>query len=63
MNFNRILYSVLPKFESKIYAIGGSFDGICEWYDINNNKWTDIKGYSQYLPEDDFQSYALIIQK
>lgn len=49
MNNRRVLDSTLPFtpqanilgeiVDSKIYAIGGSFDGSCEAFNLNNGRW------------------------
>ena len=57
---SRILYSSIPVVNDTVYAIGGSFEGTCEWYDIRVGKWRQIKGYDDIIPDDDFQTFALI---
>ena len=60
MNEYRILYSNLPRINDKIYLVGGSFEGKCEWYNIGLNTWEEIEGYYNLLQNDDFQTFALI---
>ncbi|CAI2385891.1 unnamed protein product [Moneuplotes crassus] len=60
MNESRVLYSVMPRTEDRIYAIGGSFEGKCEYFDINTQKWIAISGYHEYLSDNDIQTFALI---
>ena len=57
---SRILYPTLPKMKDKIYVIGGSYDGDWEYFDINEQKWYPLPDYSEILPGDDLQSYAII---
>jgi N-acetylneuraminic acid mutarotase len=60
MHESRVLYSVMPRTQDRVYAIGGSFEGKCEYIDISSQKWVEISDYSHILPDNDIQTFALI---
>lgn len=60
MSWKRVLYSVMPRKDDRVYAIGGSFEGYCEYFDIKTQKWVEINGYSEFLPDNDVQTFSLI---
>jgi hypothetical protein len=60
MSYKRVLYSVMPRIKDRVYAIGGSFEGHCEYFDINTQKWIGVSGYSEILPDNDVQTFWLI---
>lgn len=64
MSTRRVLDSCLPftpsenarqgeSIDSKVYAIGGAFDGSCEAFNLNTGKWQSISGYEKLLKDND----------
>lgn len=59
MNARRVLDSSLPftpqegTVDSKVYAIGGAFDGSCEAFNLNSGRWQPINGYEKLLKDND----------
>ncbi len=39
--------------DSKVYAIGGAFDGSCEAFNLNSGRWQSISGYEKLLKDND----------
>jgi hypothetical protein len=39
--------------DSKIYAIGGAFDGSCEAFNLNTGKWSVLMSYEKQLKDND----------
>ena len=62
MNESRVLYQTMPRTSKRIFAIGGSFEGKWEFFDISTKKWQVINSYDHLLPENDLQTFAVFIQ-
>lgn len=56
----RVLYPWMPRTLDKIFAIGGSFKGICEYFDVKTLQWNPIQGYDSILAENDIQTFGVI---
>lgn len=71
MNCRRVLDSALPYtpqtsqigeiIDSKIYAIGGAFDGSCEAFNLNSGKWQPLQGYDKLLKDNDLQTFSVVL--
>ena len=61
MNENRVLYQIMPRSSNKIFAIGGSFEGKWEFFDIATKKWQVLNSYGHLLPENDLQTFTVFI--
>ena len=56
----RIMCPFMPSKNGKIYAIGGQFSGPCECFDIKTDVWSKLPTYSEFLPENDLQTFSLL---
>ena len=61
MNEKRICHSSMPFYDESVYAIGGSLNKTWERFDIATNKWIPIADYDKILPDNDLQSFTLIL--
>lgn len=61
MKNKRTLNSSLFHYDQQIYAIGSSNMGACEKYDIEVNRWINIPGYDEILPNNDLQSFSVCL--
>jgi hypothetical protein len=48
-------------FDSKVFAIGGAFDGSCEAFNLNTGKWHPINGYEKLLKDNDLQTFTIVL--
>lgn len=39
--------------DSKVYAVGGAFDGSCEAFNMNSGRWLQLNGYDKLLKDND----------
>jgi len=71
MNQRRVLGNCLPFTplvangddveDPKVYAIGGSFDGSCEAFNLNTGKWNLVSGFERILRDNDLQSFSVCL--
>ena len=47
--------------DARIFAIGGSFDGSCESFNLNTGRWQPLMGFEKLLKDNDLQTFSVAL--